>query len=164
MAAFGSPMRARPLPLKAQLSRVRMTGVYVDSSRQLRARTSNGEDLRQRPLEEWRDKLSQLVRGVDNMLFSEALSAEGALVFAKACELGLEGIVSKRVGSAYRSGNCRNWTKAKNPSFARLALHEKRRVNSGDVRFRPRQYQRRTRPTVTETGSTEPRNAYLLMC
>ena len=37
-----------------------------------------------------------------------------------------EGIVSKRVGSAYWSGKCRNWTKAKNPSLARLALHEKR--------------------------------------
>src|SRR5271166_30421 len=39
----------------------------------------------QRPLEERRDELSQLVHGVDNILFSEALSAEGALVFAKTC-------------------------------------------------------------------------------
>ena len=52
--------------------------------------------------------------------------AEGALVLAKACELGLEGIVLKRVGSAYWSGNCRGRTEAKNPSFARLAPHEKR--------------------------------------
>ena len=64
----------------------------------------NGEDLRQRPLEERRAALSRLVAGVDNILFSEALSAEGALVFAKACELGLEGIVSKRAGSRYRAG------------------------------------------------------------
>jgi bifunctional non-homologous end joining protein LigD len=55
----------------------------------------NCEDLRQRPLEERRDELSRVVRGVDNILFSEALSAEGALVFAKACKMGLEGIVSK---------------------------------------------------------------------
>jgi ATP-dependent DNA ligase len=32
------------------------------------------------------------------------LAAEGAIVFAKACELGLEGIVSKRAGSFYRCG------------------------------------------------------------
>jgi len=51
----------------------------------------NGADLRQRPLEERRDKLFQLVHGVDCIVFSEALSAEGALVFAKACELGLDG-------------------------------------------------------------------------
>ena len=62
-------------------------------------------DLRQRTLEERRDYLSRVVHGVGNILFSEALSAEGVLVFAKACELGLEGIVSKRAGSRYRSGN-----------------------------------------------------------
>src|SRR5271166_308906 len=40
----------------------------------------NGADLRQRPLEERRDELFQLVHGVDCIVFSEALSAEGALV------------------------------------------------------------------------------------
>jgi ATP-dependent DNA ligase len=35
-------------------------------------------------------------------LFSEALTGEGE--FAKACEIGLEGIVSKRAGSRYWSG------------------------------------------------------------
>jgi ATP-dependent DNA ligase len=40
-------------------------------------------------------------------LLSEALSVEGALVLARACELGLEGIVSKRAGSRYSSGNSR---------------------------------------------------------
>jgi len=34
----------------------------------------------------------------------KALAAEGAVVFAKACDLGLEGIVSKRAGSLYRTG------------------------------------------------------------
>jgi hypothetical protein len=29
--------------------------------------------------------------GVDGILFSETLAAEGAVVFAKACQLGLEG-------------------------------------------------------------------------
>ena len=57
--------------------------------------------------------------GVDGILFSEALAAEGALVFAKACELGLEGIVSKRAGSRYRSGTSRQWLKSKNPAFVR---------------------------------------------
>jgi len=40
-------------------------------------------------------------------------------VFAKACELGLEGIVSKRRGSFYRCGRSRNWLKAKNQNFVR---------------------------------------------
>jgi len=72
-------------------------------------------------------------------------------VFARACEIGLEGIVSKRVGSAYWSGNCRNWTKA-NPSFTRLALHEKRGVNSSpaeSISFR-------TGQNHSEKGSSSP--------
>jgi bifunctional non-homologous end joining protein LigD len=31
------------------------------------------------------------------------------LVFRHACKLGFEGIVSKRVGSPYRSGRSRDW-------------------------------------------------------
>jgi ATP-dependent DNA ligase len=46
-------------------------------------------------------------------------AAEGAAVFAKACELGLEGIVSKRAGSFYKSGRSRNWLKTKNPNLVR---------------------------------------------
>jgi bifunctional non-homologous end joining protein LigD len=79
----------------------------------------DAEDVRQRPLEERRDKLSGLVRGVNGVLFSEAIETEGAVVFAHACKLGLEGIVSKRVGSLYRSGASRSWLKSKNPTFVR---------------------------------------------
>jgi bifunctional non-homologous end joining protein LigD len=78
-----------------------------------------GDDLRQRPLEERRDALAQLVGGVDGVQFSKALATEGAVVFAHACKLGLEGIVSKRAGSRYRSGPSRNWLKVLNPEFQR---------------------------------------------
>jgi bifunctional non-homologous end joining protein LigD len=37
-------------------------------------------------------------------------------VFKHACALGCEGIVSKRLGSAYRSGRARDWIKVKNPA------------------------------------------------
>ena len=73
--------------------------------------------MRRRPIEERRAALSPLVAGVHCILFSDALVAEGALVFAKACELGLEGIVSKRAGSLYSSGNTRQWLKSKNPEL-----------------------------------------------
>jgi ATP-dependent DNA ligase len=42
-------------------------------------------------------------------LIAQRDAAEGAVVFAKACELGLEGIVSKRVGSRYLRGTSRAW-------------------------------------------------------
>ena len=57
--------------------------------------------------------------GVKGIVFSEALAAEGAVVFKKACELGFEGIASKRAGSRYHSGRSRTWLKTKNPEFVR---------------------------------------------
>jgi bifunctional non-homologous end joining protein LigD len=39
----------------------------------------------------------------------------GAAVFQHACNLGAEGIVSKRLGSRSRSGRSPDWLKLKNP-------------------------------------------------
>ena len=41
---------------------------------------------------------------------------DGDLVFHHAYKLGFEGIVSKRLGSPYRSGRSRHWIKSKNPA------------------------------------------------
>src|SRR5262245_15177449 len=41
---------------------------------------------------------------------------DGDVVFRYACKMGLEGIVSKRLGSRYRSGRSPDWIKSKNPS------------------------------------------------
>jgi bifunctional non-homologous end joining protein LigD len=38
------------------------------------------------------------------------------LVFQHACKMGLEGIVSKRRNSPYRSGRSPDWIKNKNPA------------------------------------------------
>jgi bifunctional non-homologous end joining protein LigD len=52
--------------------------------------------------------------------FSEHLSAEqGEAMFRHACGMGLEGIVSKRAGSRYKSGRCDAWRKVKNPVYER---------------------------------------------
>ncbi len=37
------------------------------------------------------------------------------MVFRHACKMGLEGIVSKRLGSRYTSGRSPDWLKFKNP-------------------------------------------------
>ena len=78
-----------------------------------------GRDLRQQPLEKRRKALEQLIAGVDSIQFSTGLAGDGATVFAHACKLGLEGIVSKRLGSRYRSGTSGNWLKCLNPEFKR---------------------------------------------
>jgi len=47
--------------------------------------------------------------------FNEHIEGDGPTVFAHACKMGLEGIVSKRLGSRYRSGRSKDWLKFKNP-------------------------------------------------
>jgi bifunctional non-homologous end joining protein LigD len=54
--------------------------------------------------------------------FSEHLSSEqGEAMFRHACAMGLEGIVSKKVTSRYKSGSCKSWLKVKNPGYERRA-------------------------------------------
>ena len=50
--------------------------------------------------------------------FNEHLPYAGDIVFRHACKMGLEGIVSKRLGSRYRSGRLPDWLKFKNPAAA----------------------------------------------
>jgi ATP-dependent DNA ligase len=47
--------------------------------------------------------------------FNAHLTHPGDLVFENACKMGLEGIVSKRLGATYRSGRSPDWLKFKNP-------------------------------------------------
>ena len=63
-----------------------------------------GDDQRLRPIEARREMLMRLVEGVDRILFSEALAAEGEVVFAKACELGLEGTYQSGRAASTRAG------------------------------------------------------------
>jgi ATP-dependent DNA ligase len=49
------------------------------------------------------------------IVLSEAIEAKGEAMFRHACSMGLEGIVSKRLGSPYVSGRTRAWLKSKNP-------------------------------------------------
>jgi bifunctional non-homologous end joining protein LigD len=44
------------------------------------------------------------------------MQGHGPTVFEQACKLGLEGIVSKRKDSRYRSGRSPHWIKSKNPN------------------------------------------------
>jgi bifunctional non-homologous end joining protein LigD len=48
------------------------------------------------------------------MRLNEHMEGDGETVFRHACRMGLEGIVSKRKDSAYRSGHSPDWLKMKN--------------------------------------------------
>jgi bifunctional non-homologous end joining protein LigD len=53
-----------------------------------------------------------LAKALAGIQFSEHLAGDGAAIFAHACKLGCEGIVSKRADSAYRSGPSKVWLNA----------------------------------------------------
>jgi bifunctional non-homologous end joining protein LigD len=66
----------------------------------------NGDDLRRKPLTE---------RSRGGIQYVENVEGDGDKMFEAACRLGLEGIVSKRMASPYRSGPSKAWLKTKNP-------------------------------------------------
>ncbi|MEQ8503524.1 MAG: DNA ligase D, partial [Sneathiellaceae bacterium] len=77
-----------------------------------------GEDLRARPLEERKAALAKLLGGglegeAAELRYCDHIDGGGAEVYAHACDLKLEGIVSKRAGRPYRSGRHRDWLKSK---------------------------------------------------
>jgi ATP-dependent DNA ligase len=85
----------------------------------------NGDDLRRDPLEVRKATLASIVaKAGPGMRFNEHIECDGPTVFAHACKLGLEGIVSKRKDSAYRSGRSPDWLKMKNPEASAVKREE----------------------------------------
>jgi bifunctional non-homologous end joining protein LigD len=77
----------------------------------------DGEDLRRQPIEIRKAGLVQLLRSPHpGIAVNEHYVGNGDIVYQQACKLGCEGIVSKRLGSAYRSGRSKHWLKVKNPA------------------------------------------------
>jgi bifunctional non-homologous end joining protein LigD len=77
----------------------------------------DGQELHREPLTACKAALASVViQAGAGLRLNEHIEADGALVFGHACKLGLEGIVSRRKASHYRSGPTRDWLKAKNPA------------------------------------------------
>jgi bifunctional non-homologous end joining protein LigD len=77
----------------------------------------NGDDLRRDPLDVRKATLRSVLTKVGHGIrWNEHIEGDGPTVFAHACKLGLEGLVSKRKDSAYRSGRSPDWLKMKNPA------------------------------------------------
>ncbi len=77
----------------------------------------DGWDLRAVPIEKRKDLLAQLLGGrveaSTAIQFSDHVVGDGGALFDRASELGLEGIVSKRLGARYESGRTTSWSKTK---------------------------------------------------
>jgi len=92
-----------------------------------------GEPLTDKPLIERRAMLSKLIKAADEngLKFSEDF-ADPVELLAAAEDRGLEGIVSKRKHSVYRSGPTHDWIKVKTAAWReanrdRHEMFEKRR-------------------------------------
>ena len=70
----------------------------------------NGYDLRKLPLIERKAHLKKLIEKTD-IQFSESFEVDGNEMFAHACKVGLEGVVSKVRDSRYLSGRGHDWVK-----------------------------------------------------
>ncbi|MBT1263684.1 DNA ligase D [Pseudomonas sp. VS40] len=75
----------------------------------------NGQDQRQAPVEDRRAALKAALAGSRSKLlrFSEAFTAHHRDIFESACDLSLEGVIGKRLGSPYVSSRSADWIKLK---------------------------------------------------
>jgi bifunctional non-homologous end joining protein LigD len=90
----------------------------------------DGEDLREQPLLVRRKALARLLRhSQSGIVFNEHIVEEGSVVFAHACRLGAEGIVSKRIDAPYRSGPVSTWIKVRNPASVAVQRERSERWN-----------------------------------
>ena len=81
----------------------------------------DGQDLRGEPIEVRKKALNDLLRkDRGGLLISQPIDAPADVAFEHICQLGLEGIVSKRLGSKYESGRSTTWLKTINPDAPAL--------------------------------------------
>ena len=85
----------------------------------------DGDDLRRLPLSMRKANLARLLRGRPDGIFINTFEQGeiGPDLFRKACEFGLEGLVSKHRDRPYQSGRSKHWIKIKNrkhPAFDRV--------------------------------------------
>jgi bifunctional non-homologous end joining protein LigD len=74
----------------------------------------SGRDLRKTPLAQRKEMLHELLQSApDGIRYSDHVAGHGTELLAKACRMGLEGIVSKRADSPYVSRRTKSWLKAK---------------------------------------------------
>src|SRR6185437_2874524 len=76
----------------------------------------DGADLTALPLTARKDVLERLLAKLPTrgpVRFSQSIEQRGPDLLKRACEMGLEGIISKRADAPYRSGRAHDWLKSK---------------------------------------------------
>jgi bifunctional non-homologous end joining protein LigD len=88
---------------------------------------AGGMDLRPLPLGERKQQLKHLLQArskgkAGSIRYVDHFEDDGDTILQSASKLGLEGIVSKKLGAPYRSGRSENWTKAKTRAGQEVVL------------------------------------------
>lgn len=83
----------------------------------------DGYDLKQVPLTQRKQVLAEFHEAAgfthgSNIRYSDHIDSQGVAFFEQACQLGLEGIISKRASSTYQQRRSKDWLKVK------CAVHE----------------------------------------
>jgi bifunctional non-homologous end joining protein LigD len=83
----------------------------------------DGDDLRELPLHLRKDKLDRvLARRPEGIFVNPYESGEiGPDLFRAACDMGLEGLVSKHRERSYQGGRSKHWVKVKNGSHPAMS-------------------------------------------
>jgi bifunctional non-homologous end joining protein LigD len=128
LAAAGGRLAARRALLDGEVAAVLPNGVTSFQALQNRRPDTplayfvfdllhlDGQDLRDQPIERRKEKLRALLEASPTgglFRLSDHVVGGGVEFHRQACELGLEGIVSKRLGARYRAGRNLDWQKVK---------------------------------------------------
>jgi bifunctional non-homologous end joining protein LigD len=128
IAAAGAKLAARRALLDGEVAAVLPNGVTSFQALQNRRPDAplayfvfdllhlDGRDLREQPIEIRKERLRSLLDDLgagEPFRYSDHVIGGGADFHRQACALGLEGIVSKRLGARYRAGRNLDWQKTK---------------------------------------------------
>ena len=74
---------------------------------------ADGNDVRERPLEERRKVLEGVLDWTDPLRITDQVTGDGTELLDAACRDGWEGLIAKRLGTPYVSTRSRDWLKLK---------------------------------------------------
>jgi hypothetical protein len=74
-----------------------------------------------------------LLAGAPRVAYVQHVEGDGPAFFAAACAAGAEGVVSKRGGSRYRSGPCKDWLKAKRHEIGSFVITAFEEIAPGEL-------------------------------
>jgi bifunctional non-homologous end joining protein LigD len=120
----------------------------------------NGQDIRKLPLFQRKAELKKILTDTD-VQFSESFELDGREMFAHACEVGLEGVVSKVRNSPYPTGRTNDWVKKtcaqrETLTIAGFALDGTKWTGSMSAGARARIWSTPAKSTTASTRSRPP--------